>query len=86
MEIKNYDGPLVEKLKEFYGVYADRLEVAEFKSIQCPNYAKWHQKYYAYKTRPTDIWVVSYPKAGKEGDCIFMISTNYKTKTFLNEF
>ena len=61
---KLFDGPLEEKLKKLEGY--DRISVINPGAFIMPDaYRIYHKKFQDFAVNSSDIWVVTYPKAGK---------------------
>ncbi|KAB7497527.1 Sulfotransferase 1C2 [Armadillidium nasatum] len=63
MKIEMYDGPLKEKLDKCFEMPTDRA-VIEDTFVHGANFENWYEKCQSFEMKSSDVWVVTYPKAG----------------------
>ncbi|KAL7644377.1 UNVERIFIED_CONTAM: hypothetical protein RMT77_005207 [Armadillidium vulgare] len=63
MKIEMYDGPLKEKLDKCFEMPSDRA-VIEDTFVHGPNFESWYEKCQSFEMKSSDVWVVTFPKAG----------------------
>ncbi|KAF2354421.1 Sulfotransferase domain [Trinorchestia longiramus] len=61
---QDYKGPVQDLLDQHLEVYRHLVDVVPQDTRMPASYMKYHDQYQAFKSRPTDIWVASYPKSG----------------------
>ncbi|KAB7502996.1 Sulfotransferase family cytosolic 1B member 1 [Armadillidium nasatum] len=64
MKIEIYNGPLKDLINKTFGVFSKMVQAGDDKTILCTRYELWYEKYFAFETRPSDTWVLSFPKTG----------------------
>ena len=63
--ITEYDGPQKTALTKHLPVYADLVDIQPVNTRMGGEYKNYHKQYQEFVSKPTDVWVGSYPKAGK---------------------
>ncbi|RXG59694.1 hypothetical protein Avbf_13898 [Armadillidium vulgare] len=62
MKIEVYNGQLIDLINKTFDVFSKRVQAGDDKTVLCARYELWYEKYFAFETRSSDAWVLSFPK------------------------